>query len=79
MANLLTNVTIAGVVCSSCTAHLQCPAHKIQSFDIMKINENSKLQALTEISAIDITLEFDMILGNILKINCKAMSAHQVF
>ncbi|HUW68526.1 MAG TPA: hypothetical protein VMW20_10890 [Candidatus Nanoarchaeia archaeon] len=45
----------------------------------MKINENSKLQALTEISAIDITLEFDMILGNILKINCKAMSAHQVF
>ncbi|HUV82602.1 MAG TPA: PAS domain S-box protein [archaeon] len=42
----------------------------------MKKKENLKLQALTDISAIDITMEFDQILDNILKITCETMSAH---
>jgi|GEM_PF-824042 len=42
----------------------------------MEITEISKLQALTDISTIDITLEFSQILDNILKITCETMNAH---
>ncbi|NIA03430.1 MAG: GAF domain-containing protein, partial [Nitrospirae bacterium] len=42
----------------------------------MEKNEISKLQALTDISSIDINLEFNQILENILRITCKTISAH---
>jgi PAS domain S-box-containing protein len=42
----------------------------------MRINENSKLKALSDIASIDLTLEFNEILYNILKITCEAMSAY---
>jgi PAS domain S-box-containing protein len=41
-----------------------------------RINENSKLKALSDIASIDITLEFNQILYDILKITCEAMSAY---
>ncbi len=39
-------------------------------------DEKSKLKALSDIASIDITLEFNAILQNILKITCEAMNAH---
>lgn len=39
-------------------------------------NESTKLKALSDIAAIDITLEFNDILRNILNITCVAMDAH---
>jgi PAS domain S-box-containing protein len=43
---------------------------------IMDTNESPKLKALSEISSIDIALDFNEILRKILKITCEAMSAH---
>ncbi len=42
----------------------------------MEKNEASKLKALADIAAIDITLDFNEILREILKIACEAMNAH---
>ncbi|VVB88105.1 Methyl sulfide methyltransferase-associated sensor [uncultured archaeon] len=42
----------------------------------MKNSEKLKLKALSDIASIDITLEFDKILQNILKITCETMKAH---
>jgi PAS domain S-box-containing protein len=42
----------------------------------MHTNEISKLKALSDIASIDITLEFNDILHNILRITCEAMCAH---
>jgi len=50
------------------------PVPRIQSFNLEK-NESTKLKALSEISSIDITLDFEFILKNILKITCSAMKA----
>lgn len=38
--------------------------------------EKSKLEALSDIASIDITLDFDAILQDILKITCNTMNAH---
>jgi PAS domain S-box-containing protein len=42
----------------------------------MECIDISKLQALTDISSIDINQEFDVILENILRITCETMNAH---
>lgn len=42
----------------------------------MEKNQKSKLKALSDISSIDLTLEFDIILQRILKITCETMNAH---
>jgi PAS domain S-box-containing protein len=42
----------------------------------MPENEKRKLSALTDITSIDITSDFDEILKNILKITCESMNAH---
>lgn len=43
---------------------------------VMVADEKSKLKALTDIASINITLEFDRILQNIMKITCETMNAH---
>lgn len=40
------------------------------------VDEKSKLKSLSNIASIDITLEFDAVLQNILKITCETMNAH---
>ncbi|MFA4935214.1 MAG: ATP-binding protein [Candidatus Methanoperedens sp.] len=40
------------------------------------VSEKSKLKALSDIASIDITLEFNSILQNILKITCETMNSH---
>lgn len=42
----------------------------------MNCDEESKLKALTNIASIDITLNFNDILQNVLKITCETMNAH---
>src|SRR5450759_549044 len=42
----------------------------------MPENEKRKLSALTDITSIDITSDFDEILKNILKMTCESMNAH---
>jgi PAS domain S-box-containing protein len=42
----------------------------------MDKNESTKLKALSDIASIDVTLEFENILYQILKITCESMNAH---
>ncbi|PWB51855.1 MAG: hypothetical protein C3F06_09320 [Candidatus Methanoperedenaceae archaeon] len=42
----------------------------------MEVEESIKLKALSDIASIDISLEFENILQEILKITCKTMNAH---
>jgi PAS domain S-box-containing protein len=51
------------------------PVPRIQSSRMDK-NESAKLKALSDIASIDVTLEFDKILNQILKITCETMNAH---
>lgn len=50
------------------------PAPRIQNYMNEK-NESTKLKALSDIASIDVSLEFDTILKQILKITCCAMKA----
>jgi len=51
------------------------PVPRTKRFRIEK-NESIKLKALSDIASIDVTLEFDRILNDILKITCESMNAH---
>jgi len=44
--------------------------------EVMEEKESIKLKALSDIASIDISLEFESILQEILKITCKTMNAH---